>query len=95
MGPKGCGQVLLKCTHNNCEASRRMRRELSAALQKGDSDDMVLDSFVKEYGTSVLVVPRMSDVPTRLWVLVFGVLIALAAVIVVAFGGNGIRAPQW
>jgi len=85
MGPKGCRQVLLECTHNNCEASQRMRRELSAALRKGDTNDMVLDSFVKEYGTSVLVVPRMSDIPTRLWVLAFGVLLALAASIVLVF----------
>lgn len=85
MGPKGCRQVLLECTHNNCEASRRMRRELSAALLKGDTDDMVLDSFVKEYGTSVLVVPRMSDIPTRLWVLASVVLLVLTASIVFAF----------
>ena len=82
MGPKGCRQVLLECTHNNCEALRRMRRELSAVLEKGDTDDMVLDSFVKEYGTSVLVAPRMTDIPTRLWVLAFGVLLALVASIV-------------
>lgn len=85
MGPKGCRQALLECTHNNCEVSRRMRRELSAALLKGDTDDMVLDSFVKEYGTSVLVAPRMSDIPTRLWVLASVVLLVLAASIVFGF----------
>lgn len=85
MGPKGCRQVLLECTHNSCEPSRRMRRELNAALLKGDTNDMVLNSFVKEYGTSVLVVPRMSDIPRRLWVLASVVLLVLAASIVFAF----------
>lgn len=84
MGPKGCREVLLKCTHYNCEASDRMRRELRAALQKGDTDDAILSSFVQEYGTSVLVVPRMSDIPRRLWIAAFAVLLAAAASIVLA-----------
>ena len=76
MGPKGCRQVLLECTHDNCEVSRRIRRELSAALQKGDTDDMVLDSFVKEYGTGVLV--KAPAVDKLFWLVA---LVAVTAVV--------------
>jgi len=85
MGPKGCRQVLLECTHYNCETSKRMRGELRAALQTADTDGAVLNSFVQKYGTGVLVVPRMSDIPTRLWVITFAILLAAAASILVAF----------
>jgi cytochrome c-type biogenesis protein CcmH/NrfF len=39
-----------------------MRQELKAAVQNGDTDDMILNSFVQKYGASVLQVPRnMND----------------------------------
>ena len=61
MGLARCQQVMLECTHLNCNVSGRMRAELKAALQRGDKDDMILQSFVQEYGTSVLVAPPAID----------------------------------
>jgi hypothetical protein len=58
MGAKGCRQVLLECDHLDCPTSARMRRELRAALQKGDTDDVILHSFVQKYSASVVNVPR-------------------------------------
>lgn len=54
MGQRGCKQVLLECGHVACEPSTRMRRELRDALQKGDSDDVILQSFVQKYGADVV-----------------------------------------
>lgn len=54
MGQRGCKQVLLECTHVGCESSKQMRGELSDALRKGDSDDVILQSFVNRYGADVL-----------------------------------------
>jgi len=51
MGLARCQQVLLECNHLNCNVSGRMRGELRAALQRGDKDDAILQSFVQEYGT--------------------------------------------
>jgi cytochrome c-type biogenesis protein CcmH/NrfF len=35
-----------------------MRQELKAALQNGDTDAVILSSFVQKYGARVLQVPR-------------------------------------
>jgi cytochrome c-type biogenesis protein CcmH/NrfF len=44
-----------------------MRHELKAALQNGNTDDVILNSFVQKYGGNVLQVPReMSD--RLLWI---------------------------
>jgi cytochrome c-type biogenesis protein CcmH/NrfF len=52
-----------------------MRSELKAALQRGDQDDVILQSFVQKYGTSVLVSPPAAD--KLVW------LVALVAVIAI------------
>src|ERR1700747_741118 len=49
MGQRGCKQVLLECSHVDCEPSKQMRSELSDALRTGDSDAVILHSFVKNY----------------------------------------------
>src|SRR5690242_10805817 len=53
----GCNQVLLECNHVGCRYSDRMRGELSSALSRAESDDLVLQSFVQEYGPTVLIAP--------------------------------------
>src|SRR5574341_956062 len=53
----GCRQVLLECNHVGCSYSDRMRDELSTALTRGDSDDLVLQAFVQKYGPTVLAAP--------------------------------------
>ena len=53
-GLRGCKQVLLECNHPNCDTSGPMRGELRAALQKGDSDELILQSFVRKYGGNVV-----------------------------------------
>src|SRR5215469_11996373 len=73
MGQRGCKQVLLECSHTNCEPSKHMRSELSDSLRKGDSDDVILHSFVKEYGADVL--EQSSPVANKLvWTLVLAAL---------------------
>ena len=54
MGQRGCKQVLLECSHTDCEPLKHMRTELSDSLRKGEGDDVILHSFVKEYGADVL-----------------------------------------
>ena len=50
----GCNQVLLECNHVGCQYSDRMRSELAANVERGDSDDLVLQAFVQKYGPTVL-----------------------------------------
>src|SRR5690242_21847637 len=53
----GCNQMLLECNHVGCTYSDKMRQELSAAVQNDTNDDAILQSFVREYGTTVLAAP--------------------------------------
>jgi cytochrome c-type biogenesis CcmH protein len=82
MGAKGCRQALLECDHLDCPTSKRMRQELKAAMQNGDTDDMILNSFVQKYGASVLQVPR--DMNNRLvWIFALAILVTTCTIMVV------------
>ncbi len=56
----GCNQILLECNHVGCAYSDRMRAELVAAVDRGDSDDLTLQGFVQKYGPTVLAAPTKS-----------------------------------
>jgi cytochrome c-type biogenesis protein CcmH len=76
----GCGQILLECNHVGCTASDRMRGELMAALDRGDNDDLALQSFVQKYGPTVIAAPSTTGFGRVAWVMPF---LALALGIVV------------
>ena len=61
----GCGQILLECNHVGCTMSDRMRGELMAALDRGDNDDLTLQSFVQKYGPTVIAAPSTSSAGIR------------------------------
>jgi cytochrome c-type biogenesis protein CcmH len=65
----GCNQVLLECNHVGCRYSDRMRGELSSALSRADSDDLVLQSFVQEYGPTVLIAPTNAGFNRVAWIM--------------------------
>ena len=50
----GCGQILTQCNHINCPSSGPMLKELDAHVAKGESDDLIIQDFVQEYGEKVL-----------------------------------------
>jgi cytochrome c-type biogenesis protein CcmH len=65
----GCNQILLECNHVGCSYSDRMRGELIAALDRGDADDLVLQSFVQKYGPTVLAAPTKSGFNRVAWIM--------------------------
>lgn len=67
----GCGQILLECNHVGCRYSDRMREELMAALDRGDSDDLTLQAFVQKYGTTVIAAPTTKGFNRVAWVMPF------------------------
>jgi cytochrome c-type biogenesis protein CcmH len=79
----GCGQILLECNHVGCSYSTQMRNELTAALTRGaapggstpDSDDLVLQSFVQEYGATVLAAPTTTGFNIVAWIVPFVALV--------------------
>lgn len=93
----GCGQILLECNHVGCTYSDRMRGELAAAIDRGDSDDLSLQSFVQKYGPTVLAAPPTTGFNRVAWVmpfaaLVFGIL--LTVYIVRAWKSRPAAAPS-
>ncbi len=75
----GCGQVLLECNHVGCNYSERMRNELTAGLERGDSDSLVLQSFVQKYGNTVLSAPTTTGFNRVAWIMPFAVFAAALA----------------
>jgi len=78
----GCNQVLLECNHVGCTYSDRMRNELTAGLERGDSDSLVLQSFVQKYGNTVLAAPTSSGFNVVAWITPFAVFFLATALAV-------------
>jgi cytochrome c-type biogenesis protein CcmH/NrfF len=81
----GCGQVLLECNHVGCQSSDKMRNQLLAALSRGgggggnggvggDSDDLILQGFVQEYGPTVIAAPTATGFNRVAWIMPFAAL---------------------
>jgi cytochrome c-type biogenesis protein CcmH len=80
----GCSQILLECNHVGCQYSDRMRVELAAALDRGDNDDLTLQSFIQKYGTTVVAAPSTKGFGRVAWVMPFVVLVGgIGAVVLV------------
>ena len=71
----GCNQVLLECNHVGCPSSEGMRDELMAGIQRGDNDDLILQSFVQKYGPTVLAAPSAQGFNRVAWIMPFAVLL--------------------
>jgi cytochrome c-type biogenesis protein CcmH/NrfF len=71
----GCNQILLECNHVGCSYSTRMRDELAAATDRGDNDDLTLQSFVQKYGPTVIAAPTVVGFNVVAWIMPFAVLI--------------------
>jgi cytochrome c-type biogenesis protein CcmH/NrfF len=63
-----CNQILLECNHVGCTYSDRMRAELVAAVDRGDNDDLTLQSFVQKYGPPVLAAPTRTGFDRVAWI---------------------------
>jgi cytochrome c-type biogenesis protein CcmH len=90
----GCNQVLIECNHVGCTYSDRMRQELMAAIQRGDSDNLVLQSFVQKYGNTVLSAPTTTGFNRIAWIMPFLIFtLAVAGVVVLVRVWRSRQAP--
>ena len=80
----GCNQILVECNHVGCSYSDRMRKELQAAIDRGDNDDLILQGFVQNYGNTVLSAPTSKGFNRVAWIMPVVIFFAaLAAVVAV------------
>lgn len=63
----GCNQVLTLCNHVGCTVSTAMLKELDQALKRGDSEEMITQAFVQEFGTKVYAEPPKSGFSLVAW----------------------------
>jgi cytochrome c-type biogenesis protein CcmH/NrfF len=62
-----CNQSLTACNHVGCTYSHAMLKELDDRIARGDSDDVILQSFLQEYGPTVLVDPPKTGFTGLVW----------------------------
>lgn len=83
-----CGQVLLECNHVGCTVSTQEEAELRTALDRGDSDQLILQNFVQKYGPTVLAAPPESGFNLVAW-------IAPGVVFLLAMLGTALLIRKW
>ncbi|MGH9616944.1 MAG: cytochrome c-type biogenesis protein [Acidobacteriaceae bacterium] len=84
----GCTQVLLECNHVGCTVSTQEEGELRNALARGDSNQLILQNFVQEYGPTVLAAPPQSGFNLVAW-------IAPGVVFLLAMLGAAVVIRKW
>ncbi len=103
----GCGQILLECNHVGCQYSDKMRNELMAAITRGggggsdssgglsaESDDLILQGFVQNYGPTVIAAPTATGFNRVAWVMPFLALaLGMAFVVMVVRSWKNKPAP--
>jgi cytochrome c-type biogenesis protein CcmH len=62
-----CGQILTACNHVGCTKSTAMLKEMDQRVASGDNDDLILQSFVQEYGEAVLAEPPTHGFNSLAW----------------------------
>src|SRR5258706_12068135 len=90
----GCSQILLECNHVGCPDSDGMRNELMTAVNRGDSDSLVEQSFVQKYGPTVLAAPTTTGFDRTAWIVPFVALgLGLSIVVLVIRAWKNRPAP--
>lgn len=88
----GCTDAAGKCTHSGgafagpCQTAQNELKEVDQRVSSGSSDDLILQSFVQEYGPTVLISPPAHGFDLWAWLMpVIALLIGLILVLSVAF----------
>ena len=83
----GCNDTAAKCNHMGgnfsgpCETAQAELKELNDRVGQGKADDLVLQSFVQEYGPTVLISPPTTGFD--LWAWLMPVLVPLIGIALV------------
>lgn len=83
----GCDDTVGTCNHSGgafagpCATAKAELKEIDLRISRGESDDLVLQDFVQEYGPSVLVSPPAKGFDWLVWVM--PVLLPLLAFVLV------------
>ena len=70
----GCKQILVECNHVGCPMSAGMLKKLDAEVASGKSDDLILQSFVQQFGAEVIAEPPAKGFNWLAWIMPFAAL---------------------
>ncbi|MGB6430056.1 MAG: cytochrome c-type biogenesis protein [Candidatus Acidiferrales bacterium] len=88
----GCGQTLKECNHIDCPLRAGMFKEVDADVARGESDDLILQDFVQEYGEAVLAEPPAKGFNLVAWIFP-GAAFAVGLCLVILIVRNWRRRP--
>ena len=71
----GCNQILVECNHVGCSVSTAMLKELDERIARGEPDDLLIQSFVQQYGEKVLAQPPQKGFGLVAWIMPFFILV--------------------
>lgn len=83
----GCTDAAGKCTHSGgafagpCATAQNELKEVDDRVSAGSSDDLVLQSFVQEYGPTVLISPPTEGFDLWAWLMPFVMLLGGAILV--------------
>lgn len=69
----GCAQQLMGCDHVGCPNRGGEMDQLRGGIASGQSDKIILDGFVEQWGTTVLAAPTMQGFDLVAWIMPFAV----------------------
>jgi len=78
----GCNQILTQCNHVGCQVSAAMLKEIDQGIARGDSDDLIGQNLVQEFGIKVFSEPPKTGFNRVAW-MIPGVSLAIGALLVV------------
>lgn len=87
----GCGQVLTQCNHIDCPVGPVMLKQVDQRIAGGESDDLLLQSFIQEYGEQVLSEPPARGFNLVAWIIpiiAFGAGLTLVIVVIRQWRGR-------
>jgi cytochrome c-type biogenesis protein CcmH len=70
----GCNQILVECNHVGCSTSTAMLKELDERIARNEPDDLLIQSFVQQYGEKVLAQPPQKGFGLVAWIMPFFIL---------------------
>ena len=71
----GCGDSAALCNHPGasfsgpCDVAKNELKEINERVARGDSDDLIIQSFIQEYGTEVVIVPEAKGFNRWVWLM--------------------------
>ncbi len=79
----GCAQILTACNHVGCTVSSTMLKKLDQRVASNETDDLLVQSFIQEYGEQVLALPPTRGFNSLVW-MIPGIAFGLGLALVVA-----------